>query len=137
MKKQDIEQIRIDIECDGQSALSMMLHKDGTVGRSGNGSLPRNGKAVLGVVDPSLFAGLIESLDEQMLARAAIYDHPNKLGRSILYRVVFLGPKPQLARFEFRLGEENRDVGDLLPLLDAFCGKAVALTEEWYAKAIA
>lgn len=135
MTKKDIEQIRIDIELGGQSALSMMLHKDGSIGRSGNGSLPRVGKAVLGQMDKSLFAGLIDGFEERVLAHPGLYDLPEKRGTPLVYRVAFLGPRPQVAVFEFRLGQENRDVGGLLPYFDAFCSRAVALTDEWYAQA--
>ena len=40
MKKQDIQKFRIDIVTGGVSALSMMICRDGTLGRQGSGKLP-------------------------------------------------------------------------------------------------
>ena len=40
MTKDEVQKIRFDIEADGQSALSLMLCRDGTIGRQGNGNLP-------------------------------------------------------------------------------------------------
>ena len=132
MNKNDIDQIRIEIECGGESALSMMLHRDGTAGRSGNGSLPRDGIAVLGIIDKRVFKTLIDSLDERIFPQAGAYEIKNKIGTPVTYGVAFLRKDKPLASFEFRLGLDNRDAGNLVAYLDGFIQHAVALTNDWH-----
>ena len=134
--KADIEQIRIDIESEGQSALSMLIHKDGTLNRQGNGNLPPMKVAAIGMTDGQVFRTLIDALDERIFEQAGIYDHPNKMGQPIRYCVAFVGEKPKIKVFEFRLGLENKDVGDVLPYIDRFISAAAQLTNEWYEKAV-
>ncbi len=137
MVRDDVKKIQIDIEADGQSTLSLMLCRDGTIGRQGNGSLPPDKVSVLGVTDGDEFKKLIELVDERVFDHQGIFDHPNKQGISIKYSVVFIGEKPNLRVFEFRLGLENKDVGDLLPYFDGLIRNAAALTDRWYSKAVA
>lgn len=132
INRNDIEQIRIDIECSGESALSMMLHRDGTLGRSGNGSLPRDGITCLGVSDGIAFRTLVDSLDEQVFPHAGAYDMKEKRGKPVTYAIGFLGKGGPIAVFEFRMGLENRDAGNLVSYFDGFIKQAVALTEDWH-----
>ena len=137
MVKDDVQKIQIDIEADGQSALSLMLCRDGTIGRQGNGNLSPDKVSVLGATDGAEFKKLIELVDERVFAHQGIFDYPNKQGIPIKYSVVFIGEKPNLRVFEFRLGLENKDVGDLLPYFDGLIKNAAALTDSWYSKAVA
>lgn len=53
----------------------------------------------------------------------------------ITYSIASLGDSPDdVAVFEFRLGTETGDVGELLPYFDQFISKAVMATDGWYAK---
>jgi hypothetical protein len=132
MKKADIEKFRLDIVSGATSALSMMVCRDGTLGRQGNGALPADETSVLGISDGSVFRRLIEILDENVFPHADLYDHPHKLGLPITYSVVFLGRDQETLVFEFRLGSETPDVGELLPYFDGFIAQAVALSHDWY-----
>ena len=133
MKKTDIQKFRIDIVSGGASALSMMLGRDGTIGRQGSGILPADEVSVLGDSDGAIFNSLIAMLDDRVFPHADVYDHPHKIGVPIIYSVVFLGSKGDTAVFEFRFGSETPDVGELLPFFDGFIAQAVALTNDWYA----
>jgi len=134
MKKIDIQKFRIDIISGSVSALSMMLCRDGTIGRQGSGKLPADEVSVLGISDGSIFNSLIDMLDDRVFAHADVYDHPNKIGIPITYSVVFLGSDEDTAVFEFRFGSETPDVGELLPFFDGFISQAVALSDNWYAE---
>lgn len=134
MKKTDIQKFRIDVASGNASALSMMVCRDGTLGRQGSGKLPADEASVLGSSDGSIFGSLIGMLDERVFDHADVYDHPRKLGLPLIYSIVFLGRDQDTAVFEFRLGSETRDVGDLLPFFDSFISQAVALTDDWYAE---
>lgn len=134
MKKTDIQKFRIDIVSGSESALSMMLGRDGSIGRQGNGKLPADAVSVLGGSDGSIFNSLIEMLDDRVFPHADVYDHPHKIGTPITYSIVFLGREQDTLIFEFRFGSETADVGELLPYFDGFISQAVALTDAWYAE---
>ncbi len=135
MKKNEIEKFRIDIVCDDKSALSLLMDKEGRVSRQGSGALPADDFSVMSEGDGSIFGALIEALDDQVFDHAGVYDHPDKSGLPITYSVAFLGGSPDdVAVFEFRLGTETREVGELLPYFDQFISKAVMATNEWYLK---
>ena len=118
MKKTDIEKFRIDIVSGNASALSMMICRDGTLGRQGSGKLPADEVSVLGASDGSIFNSLISMLDERICAHADVYDHPNKIGVPITYSIVFLDRYEGTAVFEFRFGSETPDVSCCLFLMD-------------------
>jgi len=134
MKKQDIQKFRIDIISGDTSALSLMIGRDGTLGRQGNGKLPADDVSVLGSNDGSIYDALVAMLDEKIFPHADVYDHPHKIGLPITYSIVFLGRGQDAAIFEFRFGSETTDVGELLPYFDWFISQAIALTNEWYAE---
>ena len=133
MKKTEIQKFRIDIVCDDKSALSLLMDSEGRVSRQGSGAVPAEDFSVMSVGDGSIYAALIDALDERVFDHAGVYDHPDKSGLTITYSVAFLGSSPEeVALFEFRLGTETADVGELLPYFDQFISKAVMATEEWY-----
>lgn len=134
MKKTEIEKFRIDIVSGYASALSMMVCRDGTLGRQGSGKLPADNASMLGISDGSIFSSLIDMLDDRVFAHADVYDHPHKIGTPVTYSIVFLGLDQDTAVFEFRFGSETPDVGELLPFFDGFIAQAVALTDDWYAE---
>lgn len=132
MLKTEIQKIRIDIISNDQSALSMLMDREGRISRQGSGTLPPDAFDVMSENDGSIFSALIDALDEKVFEHAGVYDHPNKAGESIIYSVAFLGKEPEVAAFEFRLGTETEDVGDLMPYFDQFISKAVMATSQWY-----
>ncbi|MDH3353995.1 MAG: hypothetical protein OEL79_02130 [Chromatiales bacterium] len=133
MNKTEVQKIRIDIVSNDQSALSMLFDQDGRISRQGSGTLPADEFSVVSENDGSIFTALIESLDDNVFEHSGVYDHPNKAGEPITYSVVFLGNEPEVSVFEFRLGTETKDVGDLMPYFDQFISKAVEGTNQWYA----
>ncbi|MDP2805780.1 MAG: hypothetical protein Q8O24_07535 [Gallionellaceae bacterium] len=133
MLKSSIEKLRIDVVSGEESALSLLISRDGTLGRHGSGVLPADSTSVLGKTDGQIFTALIELLDEQVLAYAEVYDHPNKAGIPITCSIVFQGgDATEVAIFEFRFGSETPDVGELLPYFDTFIAQAISLTDAWY-----
>jgi len=134
MKKNEIQKLRIDIVCDDKSALCLLMDDEGRVSRQGSGTLPADDFSVMSVGDGSIFSALVDALDDQVFDHAGVYDHPDKSGLPITYSVAFLGATPdEVAVFEFRLGTETGEVGELLPYFDQFISKAVMATNDWYA----
>ncbi len=132
MKISEIEKVRIDIQSEGVSALSLMISRIGEMMRQGSGNFPADEFVADGDIDPNIFSQLIEDLDEKIFPHAAVYDHPEKLGQPLTYSIAFLDKQDRTLVFEFRFGTETKDVGDLLPYFETFISKALILTNDWY-----
>ena len=132
MKVSEIEKIRIDIQSEGASSLSLMISRIGEMMRQGSGNFPADEFVADGAIDPNIFLQLIEDLDEAVFNHAMVYDHPDKSGQPITYSVAFLDNDDNTAIFEFRFGTETADVGELLPYFESFISKALILTNDWY-----
>ena len=134
MTKDQIEKIRVEILCNKEPALRLFLYKDGTMERYGSGSTPINEDFVLGLIDKKIFEQLVADFDEKLFNKEGVYDHADKSGIPITYSLIFIGQKPNFIAYEFRLGAETKEVSPLLPYIDKFVSKAVALTDKWYKK---
>lgn len=132
MNKTTIQKIRIDIISNEQSALSILMDREGHISRQGSGTLPADTFEVMSDNDGSIFSALIDAIDDKVFEHSGVYDHPDKSGQPITYSVAFLGEAPEIAAFEFRLGTETKEVGELLPYFDQFISKAVMATNQWY-----
>lgn len=132
MKITDIEKIRIDIQSEGNSALSLMISRVGDMMRQGNGNFPANDYVACSDIDPNIFLLLIENMDESVFKEAAVYDHPDKSGQPITYSLAFQDKEEKSLIFEFRFGTETQDTGELLPYFESFISRAIMLTNDWY-----
>lgn len=133
MQISDIEKIRIDIQSEGNSALSLMISRIGDMMRQGDGNFPANEYVACSDIDPSIFFQLIENLDQEVFKFASVYDHPDKSGQPITYSIAFQDKSEKSLVFEFRFGTETANTGELLPYFESFIAKALLLTNDWYA----
>lgn len=138
MEKSQIEIIRIDIASQGQSALSMLLHQDGTINRQGNGDLPPIKVAAMGMSDGSAFKHLINLIpeDDSLLDESLEYKHPHLKGQPIEYKITFTGQKPLMRQYNLYFGSENNEVHLIVKYFDNFVIHAKQLTDAMYQKAI-
>src|SRR5262245_6721097 len=99
----------------------MMLHRDGTLGRSDNGSLPRDGITCLGTSDGVAFRTLVDWLNKAVFDHTGTYEIKDKKGTPVRYAIGFLGAEDRLlAGYDFRMGLDNRDAGNLVAYFDSF-----------------
>ena len=132
MKKTDIQKVRIDIHSNGESALCLLMDKGGMIKRQGNGVIPIEKADVVANTDGKIFSQVIDLVDENIMPFADVYDHPNKQGIPLTISVVFMKSENEVKAFEFRLGSETKDVGDLFPFFDQFIAQTVKITQQWY-----
>ena len=132
MKVSDIEKIRIDIQSEGNSSLSLMISRIGEMMRQGNGNFPANEYIACSDIDPNIFLQLIDGLDDEIFNHAQVYDHPDKSGQAITYSIAFQDKNEEHRLFEFRFGTETTNTGELLPYFENFISKAILLTQDWY-----
>ena len=133
MNISNIQKIRIDIQSEKNSALSLMMSRNGDMMRQGNGNFPANEFVACSDIDPNIFLRLIEDFDEDVFKYAAVYDHPDKSGQPITYSIAFQDNNEKSLVFEFRFGTETPDTGELLPYFEGLISKAILLTNDWYA----
>ena len=133
VRKGEIFGISVHVLTAGQSALTLIINKDGSLHRQGNGAIPPLNVTVLGMTDGSYFREAIDRLDERLLDLGGVYDHPDKSGVPVEYEIAFAGERG-VRTFRFSLGTMTRSVGDVFPRLDAFVSKLVEMTDEWYSK---
>lgn len=132
MKLAEIQKLRIDLISGEESALNILMDRDGKMSRQGSGHLPAESFTLSAETDGAVFQQLISLLDDKVFDYAGVYDHPEKLGTPVVVSVAFQDDKADSRFFEFRFGTENQDVGELLPYFDQFIGQALQLTEDWY-----
>ena len=132
MKTSDIKKIRIDIHSDDVSALSLLIDDQNNIKRQGNGALPIKKEEVVGKTTSNAFTQILALVDENVMPYANLYDHPNKLGIPLTVSVAFMSQEDDITAFEFRLGTETPDVGELFPYFDHFIAQAVSITQAWY-----
>jgi hypothetical protein len=131
MKKSELQGIVVYVTSGLESALAMLMHRDGTVNRQGDGSLPRIRHLVIGMTDGTFFRQAVDLLDERVLDHAGVFDHRDKFGVPLNYKIIFAGDN-HVATFSFSLGTESKNVGDILPYLDGYIKRLVLLTDDWY-----
>jgi hypothetical protein len=141
--KDAIEEIFIEVTSDGLPALSMMVHRDGSLGRQGSGAIPQTQPVILGMTDGRYFRGLIELVDDVVLQHAGGYDYLDKAGAHVEYTLVFFGAGPVGSHdrprtgFRLSLGTDTTDVHPIVKYVDTFITRAVAATNPWYEAALA
>ena len=142
MTKDEIDEIRIDIESGGQAALSMAIHRDGTLGRQGSGSIPMTEPAILGMTDGRYFTQIMELVYEEVFQHAGAYDYPEKHGVPVSYSLAFFGPASadsndrSAVAFRVAIGTDHQDVHPIVKYVDTLSTKAVAITQPWYVAAL-
>ncbi len=142
MTKDEIEEIRIEVTSDGSLALSVMVHRDGSLGRQGSGAIPQTQPAVLGMTDGRYFRDLIELVDDVVFRHTGEYDCVDKAGAHVEYTLVFFGAGPEgsqdrpCAGFRLSLGTESTGVHPIVKYVDTFITRAVAATNPWYEAAL-
>lgn len=138
MIKTDIEQIRIEVESESKNIISMLLHKDGTLNRKGDGLINDSAPMIIGMSDGSAFQSLVKSLPDNLIEDDGMSgsDDPDKSGQPVKYNIAIIGPKPHIVVFEFTLGSDTQKPSDLFLFFHTFVVNAIKATDKWYKDAI-
>ena len=138
MKKSDVEQIRIEVTCDGKNMLSMLLHRDGTLNRKGDGSVKDDAIMAIGMTDGSIFKSLLDTVHDDLLKEDGMFgvDMPDKPGQLMHYEIIFIGPKPHIAVFDFKLGTDTENPDQLFLFFYGLVVSAIKETDKWYIQAV-
>jgi hypothetical protein len=129
------DSVMVTIEIDNQIRLFILLARDGTINRRGNGSLADpDAPLCVGMVDESVFRTFASQVPGHIFKFQGIYDLKDKPGKPARLILAFKDDETgQNYGFEIRYGSESPDVPQELM---ALVNLASRLTGEWYAETL-
>jgi len=130
MIKHLIDKVLITLEVGDRTALLVLLAKDGSVHRKGNGNAD-NTELVLaqGISHDGHFEALMMNIDESIFHHTGLIRLPNPVGRECRLSLIFQGKDDVDFSFRVIYGEESEGPpAELAQILI----NAVKLTEAWY-----
>jgi hypothetical protein len=131
MLKHLIDKVLITLEVGDRTALLILLSKDGSLHRKGNGSPDNPLELAQGYSPDGHFEALMMTIDEQIFQYAGVLRLPNPVGRECRLSIIFQGQ--QEADFSFRVVYGEQSEGPPQELAQILIN-AVKLTEDWYMK---
>jgi hypothetical protein len=126
----DIEALMITLHINGQQALFLLLARDGTVNRSGSGTLSNvDADLYIGRVTPTLLNSALAPLTDDMLAFMGGYDIADKSGAECRLSIGLQFKDSSTNGFGFTYGAESQG-----PPTDIaqFVKHVVGVSEPWY-----
>jgi len=126
----DINAVCFTIEAEGVQVLSILLAADGTINRSGTGTLGnRHNDLFIGVVQEPLFDKLMKHFDDEMLNHTGGYEMPQRRGVPCKLSIALSFREGDSDGFAFRYGSESQGPPiEIMELVRA----AVTITDPWF-----
>ena len=129
-QKNQIDKLIISLDVGEKNALLIILAKDGTICRRGNGSADSEDMPLLkGVSYDGHFEALMMTVSEETLLYAGVFDQEPKQGRICQLMLVFNGKEELDISFKCTYGEDSQ--GPTKELVQILIN-AVKLTDPWY-----
>ncbi len=127
----DYQAITVQLKIEEDVSLLILLHKDGTINRKGNGSENIDKNFFIGKNDDNLLSKLAHSITpdfEEFLNK--IFDDPDKKGKTCMLEIS-LSDEKETTGMRFTYG--TKSIGPPEPVYN-FVIKAVELTDPWFLK---
>ncbi len=130
MSRETVDAIVVDLEVESERALFILLHRDGSINRTGTGSFPiQDHDMYIGLTKGELFAQLLVEVDDGWFSHQGTYDIPDKVGKECLLSILMWHSDGAVSGFKFRYGSESEGPpGDICE----FVSKAVRITDPWF-----
>jgi hypothetical protein len=128
---EDLSAFLVHLEYDGRPTLVVLLARDGSINRMGDGTLDPEVDSTwyIGRVEEPLFDKLMEVVPEEILELSGRYDPPDRLGVECKCTFVFSYKDGQDIGLEIVWGSESAG----LPLeMQRMIARAVELTDPWW-----
>jgi len=119
----------IEIDIAEENALAILLHKDGTINRKGDGSSDIDNNMFMGIVNSDIFDKLIQVVDkefEECLGNGI--DMNDKKGKTCVLEIT-LSDETTTYGTKVIYGSESVSIP---PPIDRYIRKAIELTNPWY-----
>jgi hypothetical protein len=112
-----------------KNALLIVLAKDGTICRHGNGNPDREFEMLKGNSDLEHYQAFMMTVNEELFAFSGVFEQTPIVGKPCKMMIVFSGPNGEEAGFKCNYGADSqgppREIAEMLI-------NAVKITEHWY-----
>lgn len=131
--KDKLDKCLLSLEVGGKNALLIVMAKDGTICRRGNGNPEKDLEMLKGESDLQHFDAYMMTISEELFAFSGVFEQTPIIGRPCKLLIVFSGPGGEEAGFKCNYGEDSqgapREITEMLI-------NAVKLTDSWYEQEI-
>lgn len=124
-----LDKVLITLEVGHKTTLLILLSKDGTIHRKGNGSAQADLPLATGYSRDGHFEALMMTVEEQVFEYSGVLKMPERLGTECQLTIIFQGAHELDHSFRVVYGAES--VGPPAELVQILIN-AVKLTEPWY-----
>ena len=128
-EKHLIDKVLITLEVGEKTSLFILLAKDGTIQRKGDGSLHGELPLHRGISSQRHFDALMMTINEEIFVYSGVMRKPNRVGKDCTLTIIFQGPKE--VDFSFRVIYGADSEGPPRELVEILIN-AVKITEGWY-----
>ena len=124
-----IDKVLITLEVGDKTSLFILLAKDGTIDRKGDGNLSSELPLHRGVSNQGHFEALMMTINEEIFSYSGVMRKTNRMGTDCTLTMIFQGPKEVDYSLRVIYGSESE--GPPRELVEILIN-AVKLTEGWY-----
>lgn len=124
-----IDKVLITLETGDLTSLFILLSKDGSVHRKGNGNATHALPLAAGISHQGHFEALMMTVNENMFHYAGVLKMPVREGKECRLTIVFQGPEG--IDYSFRVVYGDQSEGPPAELVQILIN-AVKLTDSWY-----
>lgn len=127
--KDKLDNCLVSLDVGDKNALLIVLAKDGTICRHGNGNPDKQMEMLKGVSDLQHYEAFMMTVHEELFAFSGVFEQTPIVGRPCKMMIVFSGPNGEEAGFKCNYGEDSqgppREIAEMLI-------NAVKITDPWY-----
>jgi len=131
MVKHLIDKVLVTLEVGERTALLILVAKDGSVHRKGNGNPDSNLMLAQGISHDGHFDALMMTVNEAIFQHSGVIRMPNPVGEECRLSIIFQGHNS--VDFSFRVVYGSQSDGPPQELVQILVN-AVKITEGWYQK---
>jgi hypothetical protein len=127
--KDKLDNCLVSLDVGDKNALFIVLMKDGTICRRGNGNPDKEFELLKGYSELQHYQAFMMTVNEDLFRYSGVFDQTPIIGKPCKMMIVFSGPDGEEAGFKVNYGEDSqgppREIVELLV-------NAVKITDPWY-----
>jgi len=127
--KDKLDNCLISLDVGEKNALFIVLTKDGTICRRGNGNPDKEFELLKGQSDLQHYQAFMMTVNEELFQYSGVFDQSPMVGRHCKMMIVFSGPGGEEAGFKCTYGEDSQ--GPPKEVVEMLIN-AVKITDPWY-----
>ena len=127
--KDKLDNCLVSLDVGDKNALFIVLMKDGTICRRGNGNPDKEFELLKGSSELQHYQAFMMTVSEELFQFSGVFDQTPIVGRPCKMMIVFSGPNGEEAGFKVNYGEDS--VGAPREIVEMLVN-AVKITDPWY-----